>query len=132
MNMWCTGLLCFLLNPFTDWLTNKSENIVEIIPSTQAKQSNGRPIVSSRPSEQRREALNNKPIVYEPDALKRMQHNLQHDQRLRLLPFGTLDKIRIFIFIDLYSRQTKVDSLWALHLIFLLQTHHWFPHSLGK
>ena len=77
-----------------DWLTNKSENIVEIIPSTQAKQSNGQPIVSSRPSEQRREALNNKPIVYEPDALKRMQHNLQHDQKLRLLPFGTLDKIR--------------------------------------
>ena len=67
---------------------------MEIIPSTQAKQSNGWPIVSSRPSEQRREALNNKPIVYEPDALKRIQHNLQHDQRLRLLPFGTLDKIR--------------------------------------
>ena len=37
MNMWCTGVLCFLFNPFTDWLTNKSENIVEIIPSTQAK-----------------------------------------------------------------------------------------------
>ena len=36
MNMWCTELLCFLLNSFTDWLTNKSENIVEIIPSTQA------------------------------------------------------------------------------------------------
>ena len=31
MNMWCTGLLCFLINPFTDWLKNKSENIVEII-----------------------------------------------------------------------------------------------------
>ena len=89
MNMWCTGLLCFLLNPFTDWLTNKSENIVEIIPSTQAKQSNGWPIVSSRPSEQRRGALNNKPIVYKPDALKRIQYHLQHDQRLRQLPFGT-------------------------------------------
>ena len=87
MNMWCTGLLCFFLNPFTDWFTNKSKNIVEIIPSTQGKQSNGRPIVSRRP-------LNNKPIVYEPDALKRIQHNLQHDQRLRQLPFGTLDKIR--------------------------------------
>ena len=72
MNMWCTGLLCFLLNPFTDWLKNKSENIVEIIPSIQAKHTNGRPIVSSRPSEQRRGTLNNKPIVYEPAALKIM------------------------------------------------------------
>ena len=55
-----------------DWLTNKSENIVEIIPSTQAKHTNGRPIVSSRPSEQRRGMLNNKPIVYKPAALKGM------------------------------------------------------------
>ena len=66
-----------------DWLKNKSENIVEIIPSIQAKHTNGRPIVSSRPSEQRRGTLNNKPIVYEPAALKRMQYHLQHDQRLR-------------------------------------------------
>ena len=61
-----------------DWLTNKSENIVEIIPSTQAKHTNGRPIISSRPidssrpSGQRRGTLNNKPIVYEPAALKEM------------------------------------------------------------
>ena len=94
MNMWCTGLLCFLINPFTDWLKNKSENIVEIIPSIQAKHTNGWPIVSSRPSEQRRGMLNNKPIVYEPTALKIMRNHLQHDQRLRQLPFGTLDKIR--------------------------------------
>ena len=100
MSMWCTGLLCFLLNPFTDWLTNKSENIVEIIPSTQAKHTNGQPIVSSRsidssiPSGQRREALNNKPIVYEPAALKEMRTHLQHDQRLKQLSFRTLDKIR--------------------------------------
>ena len=94
MNMWCTGLLCFLLNPFTDWLTNKSENIVEIIPSTQAKHTNGQPIVSSRPSGQRRGTLNNKPIVYEPAALKEMRNHLQHDQRLRQLSFGTLDKLR--------------------------------------
>ena len=94
MNMWCTGLLCFLINPFTDWLKNKSENIVEIIPSIQSKHTNGRPIVSSRPSEQRRGTLNNKPIVYEPTALKIMRNHLQHDQRLRQLPFGTLDKIR--------------------------------------
>ena len=39
MNMWCTGLLCFLLNPSTDWLTNKLENILDLIPSTQAKTS---------------------------------------------------------------------------------------------
>ena len=56
MNMLCTGLLCFLINPFMDWLTNKSENIVEIIPSTQAKHTNGQPIVSSG-------SLNNKQIV---------------------------------------------------------------------
>ena len=94
MNMWCTGLLCFLFNPFMDWLTNKSENIVEIIPSTQAKHTNGQPIVSSRPSGQRRGSLNNKLIVYEPTALKEMRNHLQHDQRLRQLPFRTLDKIR--------------------------------------
>ena len=94
MNMWCTGLLCFLFNPFTDWLTNKLENILEIIPSTQAKHTNGRPIVSSRPSGQRRGSLNNKLIVYEPAALKEMQNHLQQDQRLRQLPFRTLDKIR--------------------------------------
>ena len=87
MNMWCTGLLCFLLNPFMDWLKNKLENIVEIIPSTQAKHVNGRSIVSSG-------SLNNKQIVYEPDALKAMRESLQHDQRLRQLSFGTLDKIR--------------------------------------
>ena len=94
MNMWCTGLLCFLFNPFTDWLTNKLENIVEIIPSTQAKHTNGRPIVSSRPGGQRRGSLNNKLIVYEPATLKEMRSHLQHDQRLRQLSFGTLDKIR--------------------------------------
>ena len=93
MNMWCTGLLCFLLNPFTDWLTNKSENIVEIIPSTQAKHTNGQPIVSSRPSGQG-VSLNNKLIVYEPAALREMRDQLQHDQRLRQLSFGTLDRIR--------------------------------------
>ena len=93
MNMWCTGLLCFLLNPFMDWLTNKSENIVEIIPSTQAKHTNGQPIVSSRPSGQRG-SLNNKLIVYEPAALRAMREHLQHDQRLRQLSFGTLDRIR--------------------------------------
>ena len=87
MNMWCTGLLCFLLNPFMDWLTNKSENILEIIPSTQAKHTNGQPIVTSG-------SLNNKQIVYQPNTLKAMRKCLQHDQRLRQLPFGTLDKIR--------------------------------------
>ena len=90
MNMWCTGLLCFLINPFTDWLTNKSENIVEIIPSTQAKHTNGQPIVSSGSSG----SLNNKWIVYEPAALRAMCKCLQCDQRLRQLPFGTLDRIR--------------------------------------
>ena len=93
MNMWCTGLLCFLFNPFMDWLTNKSENIVKIIPSTQAKHTNGQPIVSSRPRGQG-ELLNNKLIVYEPAALREMQSHLQHDQRLRQLSFRTLDKIR--------------------------------------
>ena len=47
MNMWCTGLLCFLLNPYMDWIENKSNNIVEIIPSEEAKHTNGQSIVSS-------------------------------------------------------------------------------------
>ena len=76
MNLWCTGLLCFLLNPFMDWLTNKSENIVEIIPSIQAKHTNllsGRSIVSSDDDTiVSSGSLNNKQIVYEPDALKAM------------------------------------------------------------
>ena len=97
MNMWCTGLLCFLLNPFMDWLTNKSENIVETIPSTQAKHTNGQSIVSSG-------SLNNKWIVYEPDALKAMHESLQHDQRLRQLSFRTLDKIRK---LDLNNKPAK-------------------------
>ena len=103
MNMWCTGLLCFLINPFMDWLTNKSENIVEIIPSTQAKHTNGQPIVSSRPNKPRG-SLNNKLIVYEPTALRAMHENLQHDQRLRQLPFGTLDRIR---HLELKNKPTK-------------------------
>ena len=53
----------------------------------------GRPIVSSRPSGQGG-SLNNKLIVYEPTALREMRNHLQHDQRLRQLSFGTLDKIR--------------------------------------
>ena len=100
MNMWCTGLLCFLINPFTDWVINKSENIVEIIPSTQAKHTNGRPIVSSESSG----SLNNKQIVYEPVALRAMWECLQHDQGLRQLPFGTLDRIRK---LDLNNKPTK-------------------------
>ena len=87
MNMWCTGLLCFLLNPYTDWFENKSNNIVEIIPSEEAKHTNGQSIVSSR-------LLNNKCIMYQPNALKAMHTRLQHDQQLRLMSFRTLDKIR--------------------------------------
>ena len=89
MNMWCTRLMCFLLNLYTNWLRNKPNNIVEIIPSEKAKHTNGQSIVSSRP-------LNNKCIVYQPDALKAMCDRLQHYQWLRFLPFGTLDKIRSY------------------------------------
>ena len=116
MNMWCTGLLCFLLNPFMDWLANKSENIVEIIPSTQAKHTNGRPIVSSG-------SFNNKQIVYEPDALKAMCESLQHDQRLRQLSFGTLDKIRK---LDLNNKPTKTK----LHLYQQLHQYKINLHNL--
>ena len=87
MNMWCTGLLCFLLNPYMNWLKNKSKNIVEIIPSEEAKHTKGQSTVSSRP-------LNNKHIMYQPKALKAMCTRFQHDQQLRLLSFGTLDRIR--------------------------------------
>ena len=40
--------------------------------------------------------LNSKPIVYESDALRLMWDRLQHDQRLRILPFGAISKIRKF------------------------------------
>ena len=88
--MWCTGLLCFLLNPFTDWLTNKLKNILDIIPSGEATTTNGLPIVQSTGSRPH----NNKTIVYDSDALKAMRRNLHHDQWLRTLPFGLIDKIR--------------------------------------
>ena len=42
---------------------------MEIVPSTQAKHTNGRSIVSSG-------SLNNKQIVYEPDALRAMAQML--------------------------------------------------------
>ena len=92
MSMWCTGLLSFLMNPLTDWLNIKPKNNIEIIPSREAKTTNinGYPIVSSSGNG----PLNNKRIVYEPGVLRRMLENLQHDQRLRLLPFGSIDKIR--------------------------------------
>ena len=90
MNMWCTGLLCFLLNPFMDWLTNKPKNILDIIPSEEATNTNGLPIVPSMGSR----PLNNKSIVYDSNALKAMQCNLEHDQQLRTLPFGLIDNIR--------------------------------------
>ena len=86
-----------------DWLTNKSENIVVIIQSTQAKHTDGQPIVSSG-------SLNNKQIVYEPDALRAMHKCLQHDQRLRQLPFGTLDKIRK---LDLNNKPTKTNCTYV-------------------
>ena len=93
MNMWCTGLLCFLLNPFMDRLRNKSENIIEIIPSEEAINTNGRPIVLPT-SRSPNTLLNNKPIVYEPTALKAMREYLRHDQWLRHLPFGLIDRVR--------------------------------------
>ena len=76
MHMWCTGLLCFLLNPFTDWLTNKLKNILDIIPSGEATTTNGLPIVQSMGSRK----LNNKTIAYDSDALKTMRCKLHHDQ----------------------------------------------------
>ena len=106
MNMWCTGLLCFLLNPFMDWLRNKSNNIVEIIPSEEATHTNGQSIVSSR-------TLNIKCIIYQPDALKAMHNRLQHDQQLRLLPFGTLDKIKSYKF----NNKPSKDKLHLRHQI---------------
>ena len=89
-----------------DWLKNKSNNIVEIIPSEEAKHTNGRSIVSGGP-------LNNKHIVYQPNALKAMQTRLQHDQKLRLLSFGTLDKIRSYKF----NNKPSKDKLHLRHQI---------------
>ena len=45
--------------------------------------------------------------MYEPDALKAMRECLQHDQRLRQLSFGTLDKIRK---LDLKNKPTKTKT----------------------
>ena len=42
--------------------------------------------------------------MYEPAALRAMRECLQHDQRLRQLPFGTLDRIRK---LDLNNKPTK-------------------------
>ena len=74
--MWYTGLPCFLTNPFTDWITNKPKNILDLIPLNKAKHTNGQPIVSSGATR----PLNNKRIVYQPNALRAMHDRLQHDQ----------------------------------------------------
>ena len=46
-------------------------------------------------------------IVYEPAALRAMRECLQHDQRLRQLPFGTLDRIRK---LDLNNKPTEKQT----------------------
>ena len=79
---------------------------MEIVPSEEAKHTNGWSIVSSR-------SLNNKHIVYQPDALKAIHDRLQHDQWLRLLPFGILDKIRSY---KLNNKPSK-DKLHLRHQI---------------
>ena len=40
------------------------------------------------------EALKGKTIAYEPSALKQLNAVVEHDQRLRTLPFGAIRKIR--------------------------------------
>ena len=92
-----------------DWLTNKLENILDLIPSEEAMHTNGQPIVSSKTSG----SLNNKHIVYQPNALKAMHEKLQHDQWLRLLPFGTLDKVRK---LKLNNKPTKSKLHLCQHL----------------
>ena len=93
MNMWSTGLVCLFLDPFTDWLTNKSKTLVEIIPSEDSICRHGHPIVENN-------RLNLKPkskcISYDPIQLKQIWCSLQHDQRLRQLPFGVIQQIRKF------------------------------------
>ena len=39
------------------------------------------------------EALKGKTIAYEPSTLKQLNAVVQHDQRLRTLPFGAIRKI---------------------------------------
>ena len=93
MNMWSTGLVYFLLNPFTDWLTNKPKNLVEIIPSEDSICRHGHPIVENN-------RLSLKPkfkcISYDPIQLKQIWCNLQHDHRPRQSPFGAIQQIRKF------------------------------------
>ena len=55
---------------------NKSKNIFDLIPAKQVMHTNGQPVVFSKTSG----SLNNKHIVYQPNALKGMCERLQHDQ----------------------------------------------------
>ena len=71
MNIFCEGLLCLILNPWTDGLINKRTNLHEIRTHmhTQDRVTIG--------------------------ALRGINTIVQHDQRLRCMPFGTIQWIRL-------------------------------------
>ena len=69
-----------------DNLTIKRRNLLEIKTNCEVKEAtNGGPETWS---------LNNKHIVYKPNALRQICELLQHDHRLTMLPFGAIDNIR--------------------------------------
>ena len=68
-------------------VTIKQGNLLEIKTVAISEAINRTPISGS---------LNNKHIVYTANALKQISKSLQHDHRLKILPFGTIDNIRKF------------------------------------
>ena len=85
INILCKGLVCLNYLITRDLLRNKSENLVKIIPS---KSSNG-------DNTSTKGSLNNKTeLRYSLNALKTIQHQVQHDQQLRLLPFECVKRIK--------------------------------------
>lgn len=90
MNTTGKGLQYRKVNPWTEQLTNKRTNLLEILP---IKITNGDPSTSTIATSG---SLNNKHqqcLIYDSDALKTISKQLQHDQRLRQLNFGIISRI---------------------------------------
>ena len=66
-------------------LTIKRGNLLEIKTKTKAKEATNRTPESG--------PLNNKRIVYTANALRQISGLLQHDHRLKILPFGAINNI---------------------------------------
>ena len=69
-------------------LTIKRGNLLEVRTETKAKAATNRMPESG--------SLNNKCIGYTANALRQISGLLQHDHRLKILPFGAINNIRKF------------------------------------